>query len=133
MINIYFSLFQGNIIRDFSMFYLLLKMQGNNMPNKNHLKEITQQIVKEVAPDKIILFGSRAKKKQSKESDYDIFVLKNDLTHKRKLAQRIYLKLDVDVPVDIIVETPKRYNQLKDNPFLIYSEIAKYGRVIYEK
>ncbi|GAG37449.1 unnamed protein product, partial [marine sediment metagenome] len=34
------------------------------MPNKNHLKEITQQIVKEVAPDKIILFGSRAKKKQ---------------------------------------------------------------------
>jgi len=108
-------------------------MQGNNMPNKNHLKEITQQIVKEVAPDKIILFGSRAKKKQSKESDYDIFVLKNDLTHKRKLAQRIYLKLDVDVSVDIIVETPKRFNQLKDNPFLIYSDIAKYGRVIYEK
>jgi len=28
-------------------------MQGNNMPNKNHLKEITQQIVNEVAPDKI--------------------------------------------------------------------------------
>ena len=105
------------------------------MPNKNYLKEITQQIVKEVAPDKIILFGSRAraKKKQSKESDYDIFVLKNDLTHKRKLAQRIYLKLDVDVSVDIIVETTQRYNQLKDNPFLIYSEIAKYGRVIYEK
>lgn len=103
------------------------------MPNKNHLKEIIQQIVEEVAPDKIILFGSRAKKKQTKESDYDIFVLKNDLTHKRKLAQRIYLKLDVDVPVDIIVETPKRYNQLKDNPFLIYNEIAKYGRVIYEK
>lgn len=105
------------------------------MPNKNHLKEITQQIVEEVAPDKIILFGSRAraKKKQSKEGDYDIFVLKNDITHKRKLAQRIYLKLDVDVSVDIIVETPKRYNQLKDNPFLIYSEIAKYGRVIYEK
>jgi len=51
----------------------------------------------------------------------------------RKLAQRIYLKLDVDVSVDIIVETPKRFNQLKDNPFLIYNEIAKYGRVIYEK
>jgi len=103
------------------------------MPNKNYLKEITQQIVNEVAPDKIILFGSRAKKKPSKESDYDIFVLKNNITHKRKLTQRIYLKLDVDVPVDIIVETPKRYNQLKDNPFLIYSDIAKYGRVIYEK
>lgn len=103
------------------------------MLNKDYLREITQQIVKEVAPDKIILFGSRAKEKQSKESDYDIFVLKNGVTHKRKLAQNIYLKLDVDVPVDIIVETPQRYNQLKNNPFLIYSEIAKYGRVIYEK
>jgi predicted nucleotidyltransferase len=72
------------------------------MSSKNHLKEITQQIVKEVAPDKIILFGSQTKKEQSKESDYDIFVLKNDITHKRKLAQRIYLKLDVDVPVNII-------------------------------
>ena len=63
------------------------------MSSKNHLKEITQQIVKEVAPDKIILFGSQTKKEQSKESDYDIFVLKNDITHKRKLAQMIYLKL----------------------------------------
>jgi len=71
------------------------------MSSKNHLKEITQQIVKEVAPDKIILFGSQTKKEQSKESDYDIFVLKNDITHRRKLAQRIYLKLNVDVPVDI--------------------------------
>jgi len=103
------------------------------MPKKNHLKEITQQIVEEVAPDKIILFGSQAKKTQSRESDYDIFVLKSGITHKRKLAQKIYLKLDVNVPVDIIVETPKRYNQLKDNPFLMYSDIAKYGRIIYEK
>ncbi|GAI45188.1 unnamed protein product, partial [marine sediment metagenome] len=31
------------------------------MSSKNHLKEITQQIIKEVAPDKIILFGSQAK------------------------------------------------------------------------
>ena len=37
------------------------------MPNKNHLKEITQQIVNEVAPDKIILFGSRAKKNRAKK------------------------------------------------------------------
>ena len=53
--------------------------------------------------------------------------------HKRKLAQRIYLMLDVNVPVDVIVETPETFNELKDNPFLIYNEIAKYGQVVYEK
>lgn len=42
-------------------------------------------------------------------------------------------KLDVNVPVDVIVDTPERFNELKDNPFLIYNEIAKYGRVVYEK
>jgi len=57
------------------------------MPNKNHLKEITQQIINEVAPDKIILFGSQAKKKQSKESDYDIFVLKMILPTRENLPR----------------------------------------------
>jgi len=103
------------------------------MPNKTPLKEIIQEVVEAVVPDKIILFGSRAKGEQTKESDYDICVIKRGVFHKRKVAQRIYLKLDVDVPVDVIVETPERFNELKDNPFLIYREIAKHGRVVYEK
>ena len=69
----------------------------------------------------------------TKDSDYDIFVLKSGVVHKRKLAQRIYLMLDVNVPVDVIVETPETFNELKDNTFLIYNEIAKYGQVVYEK
>ena len=103
------------------------------MPNQNILAEIVQKVVEEAVPDKIILFGSRAKGEQAKDSDYDIFVLKNGVVHKRKLAQRIYLMLDVNVPVDVIVETPETFNKLKDNPFLIYNEIAKYGQVVYEK
>lgn len=103
------------------------------MPNQNILAEIVQKVVEEVVPDKIILFGSRAKGEQAKDSDYDIFVLKRGVVHKRKLAQRIYLMLDVNVPVDVIVETPETFDDLKDNPFLIYNEIAKHGRVVYEK
>jgi hypothetical protein len=68
MINISFSLFYGNIICDLKLIYLLFRnTKENDMSSKNHLKEITQQIVKEVAPDKIILFGSQTKKEQSKE------------------------------------------------------------------
>jgi hypothetical protein len=39
----------------------------------------------------------------------------------------------VGVPVDVIVETPETYEELKDNPFMIYHDIARQGRVIYEK
>nr|QNO50258.1 hypothetical protein HOIKONPE_00002 [Methanosarcinales archaeon ANME-2c ERB4] len=60
------------------------------IPTQNILAEIVQKVVEVAVPDKIILFGSRAKGEQAKDSDYDIFVLKDGVVHKRKLAQRIY-------------------------------------------
>jgi len=98
------------------------------------LKGIIEKVVEEVNPDKIILFGSRVKGKDRKESDYDICVLKRNLSDRGKVAERIYLKLfGTGVPVDIIVTNPESFEKLKNKPYLIYSEIAKYGRVIYEK
>ncbi len=100
----------------------------------NILEEIIKRIVEEAHPDKIILFGSQAKGKNKEWSDYDICVLKRDIGHRRKLAQRIYHKLfGVGASVDIIVETPEIFDELKGKWFLVYSEIAKYGSVIYEK
>jgi len=99
-----------------------------------NLKEIIKRIVEEVDPDKIILFGSQAKGESKNWSDYDICVLKKDIKHRRKLAQRIYCKLfGVKVSVDIIVETLERFEELKQNKFLVYREIAEYGRTVYEK
>jgi len=98
------------------------------------LRYLVDILVREVEPDRIILFGSRARGSNEERSDYDICVLKTGVSHRRKLAKQIYrLLYDIDVPVDIIVETPERFEQLKDNRFLIYREIAKYGQVIYER
>ena len=100
----------------------------------NTLKEIIKRIVDGVDPDKIILFGSRAKENDRECSDYDICILKKDVTHKRKLAQKIYHKLfGVGASVDVIVETPEKFNELKDKWFLVYGEIAKSGSIMYEK
>ena len=85
-------------------------------------------------PNMIILFGSRAKEKNKECSDYDICILKKDVANKRKLAQKIYHKLfGVGASVDVIVETPEKFNELKDKWFLVYGEIAKSGSVMYEK
>jgi predicted nucleotidyltransferase len=98
------------------------------------IDKLTKRIVKEIQPDKIILFGSHARGDYKEESDYDICVIKSGVEHKRKLAQSIYRMLyGIGVSVDIVVETPERFNELKDDPFLIYKEIAKDGKVIYEK
>ena len=51
------------------------------------------------------------------ESGYDICVIKSGVQHRRKLAQNIYRMLyGVGIPVDVIVETPERFDELKDNP-----------------
>jgi predicted nucleotidyltransferase len=100
----------------------------------NPLDEAIEIIIQSIDPDKIILFGSRARDDYKKDSDYDICVIKKGISHRRKLAQQIYKFLyGVGVPVDIIVETPERFEELKENPFMIYKEISKYGKVVYEK
>jgi len=98
------------------------------------LEEIIQKIVESVDPDEIILFGSRAKGESREESDYDVCVLKGGVLRNGEVEKSIYLGLyGTGVPVDVIVESPEKFDELKNNPFLIYSEIAKYGRVVYEK
>ncbi len=85
-------------------------------------------------PDRIILFGSRARRDNIKGSDYDICVIKRGVRRRRDLAMRLYRELyGVGAAVDVIVETPDSFDELKDNPFLIYHDIARQGKVIYEK
>ena len=72
---------------------------------ENKLKQAIQRMVQFSAPDKIILFGSRAKGTNTEQSDYDICILKKNVTHRRKLAQKLYLSLSgLSFPADIIVE-----------------------------
>ncbi|MFA4859965.1 nucleotidyltransferase domain-containing protein [Methanoregula sp.] len=98
------------------------------------LKKIVDIIARSADPDRIILFGSRSKGTQTPESDYDICVIKRGVKHRRELAMKLYGDLyGVGVPVDIIVETPETFAELRDNPFLIYHDIAQQGRIIYEK
>jgi len=92
-------------------------------------------IIIEVAdPDRIILFGSRAQGDSGLQSDYDFIVLKKGVTKPRELSRKIYRSFSrIGAPVDIIVSDTDQYERLKDNPYLIYTEADKHGRVLYEK
>jgi len=98
------------------------------------LKNIVDLITRSADPDRIILFGSRSKGTQTSKSDYDICVIKHGVKHRRELAMKLYRDLyGVGVPVDIIVETPETFEELSSNPFMIYHDIARQGRLLYEK
>ena len=98
------------------------------------LEKAIRTIVKVAEPDKIILFGSRAKGDYKSESDYDLLVLKKGVKKQRLLTQKIYLSFkDVGAPIDVIVADLDKYEELKTDPYLIYSEADRNGRMVYEK
>jgi len=100
----------------------------------NSLEKAIKVIIQIANPDKIILFGSHAKGDYQSESDYDLLILKKGVKKQRALTQKIYLGFkDIGAPVDIIVTDLKRYEQLKEDSYLIYSEVAKNGKLVYEK
>jgi len=98
------------------------------------LKKAIEIIAQVAKPDRIILFGSQARGDNREESDYDLLVLKRGLEKRRALTQKIYLKFkDMGAPIDVIVADLDTYEQLKTDPYLIYSEAARNGRTVYEK
>ncbi|QWR77670.1 nucleotidyltransferase domain-containing protein [Candidatus Magnetomonas plexicatena] len=103
---------------------------GLPLPLANAIRTIVQV----ARPDKIILFGSYAAGTQNTYSDYDLLVLKKNLKDQRKLVQKIYLHFkNIGAPVDVLALDLDRFAELKDDPYMIYYEADKNGKVIYEK
>lgn len=96
------------------------------------LQEIINRILQIIVPDKIILFGSRARGNFRKDSDYDLLVIKSGVEDEIKLARKIYRNLiGLDESADVMVEKPETIEQHRDNPGYIYKQALKEGVVVY--
>jgi predicted nucleotidyltransferase len=98
------------------------------------LPEIIRRIVSVIDPDRIILFGSRARGDANPESDYDLLVIKSTSERTLLLEQAAYCAmLGVFASVDILVVTPERLDRLKDAPFLVFHDALRDGKVVYDR
>jgi len=100
------------------------------------LRSIIAAIVRAVDPDKLILFGSRARGANDTQSDYDILVLKRGVTNERIVSRAAYRSLldeDADVAVDIVVSDEAKFEAAKGRSGTILSEIAMTGMAVYER
>jgi predicted nucleotidyltransferase len=101
---------------------------------KRSVKRAIQIIIEVAEPDKIILFGSHAQGDDRPDSDYDLLVLKRGEKKLRALTHKIYMGFkDIGAPIDVIVADLDKFEELKADPYLIYSEAARNGRTVYEK
>jgi predicted nucleotidyltransferase len=96
------------------------------------LDEILRRVVECAHPDKVILFGSRARDTAEPGSDWDLLVVKSGVKHRRQLAQEIYRALfGVPASVDVMVFTPEDVEAERDCPWSVISAALSHGRVVH--
>ncbi len=104
------------------------------MEHQKEIKKITNQIIKKYQPKKIILFGSYAWGKPTKNSDVDLFIIKESDLPRRFRTTRVERILgSVSFPVDVLVYTPKEVEERKALGDFFVRNIFKKGKVLYAK
>ena len=100
------------------------------------LKEITDKIVKEYKPEKIILFGSWAWGKPGPDSDVDLFIVKQSADRRIDRARTVRKIIwdiiwNAGLAIDILVYTPKEVSRRLNLEDFFVEDIINKGQVLY--
>ena len=98
----------------------------------NKFEKIAKRL-KLYSPEKIILFGSYAWGKPTKDSDIDILVVKKTKKnpYRRIPEARSYLH-NIEAAIDVLVMTPKEIEQRLELDDFFIKNIVNKGRILYE-
>ncbi|RIK31328.1 MAG: DNA polymerase beta [Anaerolineae bacterium] len=108
-------------------------MKSTTLPNQKLLKEVTRRIVDSVKPQRVLLFGSAARGRMNRNSDFDLLVVMSGRAHRRNAAQTIYRNLrGSGVAVDIVVATENDLKKYGKRAGTILKTALQEGRVVYE-
>lgn len=102
------------------------------MISQEKISEVVKRIVKNINPEKIILFGSYACGNPSEDSNLDILVIKEMKMPRYKRSREVkkYLR-GLKIPIDVIVYTKKEIKEWKDTKTSFISQATKEGKVLY--
>ncbi len=89
--------------------------------------------LKEYDPQRVILFGSRARGDDDEYSDLDLVIIKETEERFLDRLERVYELVKPTFAMDVLVYTPQEFAEMqeRDNPFI--EMVLKEGVVIYER
>jgi predicted nucleotidyltransferase len=97
------------------------------------LQEIVRRLVETFRPERIYLFGSRARGDWHLNSDYDLMVVvpeSDQPAHRR--AQLAYQALyGVGIPKDVVVWTRQEFDHYLPVAASLAATVAREGRLLY--
>ena len=102
------------------------------MITKSQIDAVTQKIISEYAPEKIILFGSYAQGTPTDDSDLDLLIIKDDsgpVVQRNRNVRK--LLREFMFPVDVIIKTTREFETFKDIVGTVVYSANKYGQILY--
>lgn len=109
------------------------QIQVSDEPYGDPLEEVLRRLVRTLKPDRIYLFGSRARGDATHDSDYDLLVIVPHSAHPRyRRAQMAYRELfGIRIPVDVLILTRVEFE--RELPVLasLPATVAREGRLLY--
>lgn len=103
-------------------------------PTDEIIEEISRRILKVSLPEKIILFGSRARGNQRADSDYDILIIEKSSLPRHKRAAQYHRALSgLGQEFDLVVWTPEELAEWLHVPNFFATTAVREGVVLFEK
>jgi len=98
------------------------------------LAEMVRRIRDAADPDRVILFGSRARGEGGPESDFDLLIIAPSLLPRWRRTPPIYRALaGLGVPKDVLWWTPEEVAEWRGVHSHFINTVLREGRVLYER
>ena len=98
------------------------------------LDQIVARIRAHARPERIVLFGSRARGAARPDSDYDLLVIEESDEPRYRRPARLYAALaDLPIEVEIMVYTPREVEEWSGVPEAFVTTAIAEGKALYEE
>ena len=110
--------------------------QSNTANEETLLYQMVKIIVREVSPETIIFFGSRARGNSRPDSDVDLLIVESEpfspQRSRRKEAMRLYIALKgLNVSKDILLYSREEFDHWKNSKSHVVGRAVREGEVLY--
>ena len=109
-------------------------LRGMSSVNTGIIEDIVRRVVDTAQPEKVILFGSRARGDFRRDSDFDLLVIKESDEPRYRRSVPLYVALaDLPVEVEVVVYTPEEVAEWSGVPQAFVTTAMREGTTIYER